>query len=161
MEKVFDKFQRLSRFPRRMVLYFSSKFCIFEPFTNIQSHRKFSSGFCQTSGQVYRKFQHEEKILAKFQGQPHFPRKMVLYFLAKFGIKKIGTNIPWLRRFDLGFLQSSKLIFRKLQYTKKEDLVPGKFQSLLRFPRKWLCIRWPNFAFLILLSTLYPTEDLI
>ena len=37
MEKVFGKFQRLPRFPGKIVLYLSSKFYIFAPFTSIQS----------------------------------------------------------------------------------------------------------------------------
>ena len=38
----------------------------FESLTNIQSHRRFDSGFWQISEQVYRKLQYGEKIFAKF-----------------------------------------------------------------------------------------------
>ena len=106
-KKVLGKFQRLLRFPRKMVLSFSSKFCIFVPFTNIQSHRRFDLSFRQTSEQVYRKPQHREKIFEKFQDQPRILRKMVLYSLTKFFIMKPWTNILWLRRFDFCFLQTS------------------------------------------------------
>ena len=58
---------------------------------------------------------------------------MILYSLTKFGIIKPWTNIPWLRRFDLGFWQTSKQIYRKLQYVEK---VFREFQGLPRFPRK-------------------------
>ena len=55
---------------------------ILKPFTNNQLHRRFDLGFWQTSEQAYRKFQHGEKIFAKFQSQPRFPRKMVWYSLS-------------------------------------------------------------------------------
>ena len=38
-------FQILSHFPRKMILYPSTKLCFFEPFSNIQSLRKFELGF--------------------------------------------------------------------------------------------------------------------
>ena len=44
-----------------------------------------------------------------------------------------STNIPWPKIFDLGFWQTSKQIYRKLQYREK---VFGEFQALPRFPRK-------------------------
>ena len=118
-EKLFRKSQRLPCFPRKMVFYSSSIFCILKLFTNIQSHRRLNLGFWETSKQVYRKLQHGEKIFAKFQSQPCLPRKMVLCSLSKFGIRNAWTNIQWLRRFNLRFLQTSKQIYRKLQYTEK------------------------------------------
>ena len=126
-----------------MVFYSSSKFCILKPFTNIESHRRFDLSFWQTSEQVYRKLQHGKNIFAKFQSQPRFPRKMVLYSLTKFGIIKTWSNISWLRRFDLCFLQTSKQICRKLQYTEK---VLGKLQRLSRFPRKMVLYSLTRFG---------------
>ena len=87
-ERFFEKFQHLLCFPRKMVLYFLTKFCIFEPFTNIQAHRTFDLGFWSTSEQVYRKLQHGERNFAKFESQLWFPRKMVLYLLTKFSFGK-------------------------------------------------------------------------
>ena len=58
---------------------------------------------------------------------------MILYSFTKFGIKKNWINIPWFRRFDLLFFQTSKQISTKLQYT---DKFYGKFQRLASFPRK-------------------------
>ena len=58
---------------------------------------------------------------------------MVLYLLTKFIIIRPWTNISWRRRFDLGFWQTSKQIYRKLQYRKK---VFRKFQGLPRLSRK-------------------------
>ena len=58
---------------------------------------------------------------------------MVLYLLTKFIIIRPWTNISWSRRFDLGFWQISKQIYRKVQYRKK---VFRKFQGLPRLSRK-------------------------
>ena len=115
----------------KMVLYWSSKFCIFESFTNIQSHRRFNLGFWNTSEQDYRELQHGEKILAKFQSQ--LPEKWFCISLTKFDILKHCTNIQSLRRLELRFWQTSKQIYRKLQY---EEKLFSKFQGLPRFIKK-------------------------
>ena len=88
--------------------------------------------FPQAPKPVYRKLQHGEKI-SKFQSQRRFPRKMILYSLTKFAIIKTWTNIPWLSRLDLRFLQTSRQIYRKIQCTEK---IFEKFQRLPRFLRK-------------------------
>ena len=76
-------------FPEKWFCIPRANFAFFiQPFTNIQSYRRFDLGFFQTSEQVYRKLQHGEKIFAKFQSEPRFPRKMVWYSLTKFGIIK-------------------------------------------------------------------------
>ena len=62
----FGEVSSLPCFPRKMVLYSSSQFCIFEPSTNIQSLRKFDLRFWQILDQVHRKLQHKEKIFEKF-----------------------------------------------------------------------------------------------
>ena len=105
---------------------------------NVQYSRKSKKttvnwDFPGNPNQVYRKLQYGEKIFQKFQGQPPFPRKVVLFWLTKFGIIKTWINIQWLRRFDLRFLQTLKQIYREPQYTEK---FWGKFQRLPRFPRK-------------------------
>ena len=51
----------------------------------------------------------------------------------KFGILKPWTNIAWLKRFDYGFWQTSKEIYRKLEYKEKAFV---EFLNLPRFPRK-------------------------
>ena len=114
-QKYFAEFQSLSRFPRKMVLYWSTKVGIIKPWTNIQSIRRFDLGFWQTSKQICRKLQYKEKVFGEFQSFPHFPRKMVLYLLTKFGVTKPWTNISWLRRFSLGFWETSKKIYSNLQ----------------------------------------------
>ena len=72
---------------------------------------------------------------------------MVLYSSTKFGIIKLWINIPFLRRLDSGFWQTSKQIYGKFQ---RRENVFGKFQGLLRFSRKMVfyslskfCIFYP------------------
>ena len=122
-----------------MVLSFSSKFCIFVPFTNIQSHRRFDLSFRQTSEQVYRKPQHREKIFEKFQDQPRILRKMVLYsFDQIFHYEALNQySVAQKIRFLLFTDFNLKQIYRKLQYTEK---VLGSFNVCFVFPEKWCCI---------------------
>ena len=116
-----------------MVLYSLTKFSIIKSWTNTPWLRRFDLGFWQTSKQIYRKLQYTQKVFREFQDLPRFPRKMILYPSTKFGIRKVWTNTPWVRRFDLGFSHTSKEIYGKLQYTEKGF---GKFQRFPRFPRK-------------------------
>ena len=131
--KDFWQFQGLSRFPRKMVFYSSTKFGIMKPWTNIPWLRIFDWGFWQTSKQIFRKLQYRKKVFEELQGFLRFPWKMVLSSLTKFGIIRTWTNIPWLRLFDLGLWQTSKQIYRKLQY--RENVVE-KFQGLPHFSRE-------------------------
>ena len=101
-EKVFGEFQGLPRFPRKMVLYLLRKFFIFKPRTEIHLFRKFDLHFWKDWKQIYLKLQYKEFFFGKFQGQPRFPRKVVLCSLTKFGILKPCTNIQSLKRFDVG-----------------------------------------------------------
>ena len=78
-EKVFEEFQGLPSFLRKMILYSSTKFGIIKPCTDIPWLRGFDLGFWLTSNQIYRKIQYAEKVFWKFQRLPHFPREMVLY----------------------------------------------------------------------------------
>ena len=116
-----------------MVWYSLTKFDIISLWTNIEWLRRFNLGFWQTSKKIYGKLQYRGKDFWQFQGLSRFPRKMVFYSSTKFGIMKPWTNIPWLRIFDWRFWQTSKQIFRKLQYRKK---VVGKFQGLPHFSRE-------------------------
>ena len=114
-KKVFGEFQDLPGFTRKMIFYSSTKFGILKPWTNIPSPRRFDLGFWQTSKQIYRQLQYKEKVLEEFEGLSGFPRKIILYSLTKFGIIKPSTNIVWLRRFNLGFWQTSKQVYRNLR----------------------------------------------
>ena len=114
-EKAFEQFQLFSRFPRKIVLYLSSKVGILNPGTNIQSLRGIDLGFLQSSEEIYRKLQYRDKIFGKFKALPDIPGKMVLHSSTKFDILKPWTNIPWPRRFDWGFSQTSKEIYGKFQ----------------------------------------------
>ena len=132
-KKVLKEFQRLRRFPRKTVLYSSTKCGIWKPLTIISNHITFHLGFSQVSKQTFRKLEYKEKILGEFQSLPRFTRKMVLYSSSKFGLLKhltlISNHIP----FNLGFFQASKQIDRKLLSSEK---VLEEFQRLARFPRK-------------------------
>ena len=140
-----EEFQRLSRFPRKMVLYSSTNFRILKPWAIISNLIRFDLGFWQASKPFYRKLKYREKVLEEFQRLPRFPRKMVLYSSTKFGILKPWTIISNLIRFDLGFWQASKQIYRKFEYSEK---VLEEFQRLLRFPRKMLLYSSTNFCIL-------------
>ena len=127
----------MPRFPRKIVLYSSTKFCILKPWTIISNLIRFDLGFWQASKQIYRKLKYKENVLEEFQRLPRFPRKMVLYSSTKFGISKPWIIIPKLLRFDLGFCQTLKPIYRKIKYREK---VFEEFQPLSRFSRKFLFV---------------------
>ena len=139
------KFQRLPRFPRKMVLYSSTKFDILKPWTIISNFIRFDLGFWQASKLFYRKLKYREELLEEFQRLPRFPRKLVYYSSTKFGILKPWNIISNLIRFDLGFWQASKQIYRKLRYREK---VLEEFQHLSRFPRKIFLYSLTNFCIL-------------
>ena len=144
-ENVFEGFQGLSRFPWKIVWYSSTKFGVLKPWTNIPCPSRFNLGFWQTSKQIYRKLQYKEKAFEELQGLSRFPRKMVLYLLTKFGILKYTANILRPRIINLGFWQTSKQIYRKLQYRKK---VFGEFQDLPGFTRKMIFYSSTKFGIL-------------
>ena len=132
-EKVLEEFQRLPRFPRKMVLYSSTNFRILKPWAIISNLIRFDLGFWQASKQIYRKLKYREKVLEEFQRLPRFPRKMVLYSSTNFCILKPWAIISNLIRFDLGFWQASKPFYRKLKYNEK---VLQELQRLPGFPWK-------------------------
>ena len=144
-EKVLEVFQRLTRFPRKMVLYSSTKFGILKPWTIISNLIRFDLGFWQVSKPFYRKLKYREKVLEEFQRLSRFPRKMVLYSSTKFGILKPWTIISNLIRFNLGFWQASKPFKRKRKY--RENVLED-FQRLPRFPRKMVFYSSTNFRIL-------------
>ena len=65
-----------------------------------------------------------------FQSLPRFFRKMVLFLLTKFCIAQPLTNIPSLRRFDLGSWQTSKQNYREIQYRENIFRGDSRFASL-------------------------------
>ena len=144
-EKVLEEFQRLPRFPTKMVLYSSTNFRILKPWAIISNLIRFDLGFWQASKPFYRKLKYREKDLEEFQRLPRFPRKMVLYSSTKFGILKPWTIISILIRFDLGFWQASKPFYRKFKYREK---VLEEFQRLPRFPREMVLYLSTNFRIL-------------
>ena len=145
-------------FTRKIVLYSLTKFDILKPWNNIQSLRRFDWGFWQTSKQIHRKLQYKQKVFEEFQGMSRFSRKIFMYSSTKFGILKSWANIQSLRTFDLGFWETSKQIYRKLQYRVKTLKSSRVF---LTFLEKWFCLRWPNLAFKNLEPIFYDSEDSI
>ena len=115
------------------------------PLTIISNLTRFDLGFWQASKQIYRKFKYKENKLNEFQRLPGFSRKLVLYSYTKLGILKPWTLITNLKRFDLGFWQASKQIYRKLKHTEK-DL--EEFQGLPRFASKMVLYLSSNFRIL-------------
>ena len=101
-EKVLEEFQRLPRFPRNMVLYSSTNFCILNPWAHISNIIRFALGFWQASKPFYRKLKNKEKVLEEFQRLPRFPRKIVLYSSTKSRILNTWAIISSVIRFDLG-----------------------------------------------------------
>ena len=144
-EKVLEEFQRLSRFPRKMVLYSSTKFGILKPWTIISNLIRFDLGFWQASKQFYRKLKYREKVLEEFQRLPRFPRKMVLYSSTNFRILKPWAFISNFIRFDIGFWQASKPFYRKLKWRGN---VLEEFERLPHFPRKMVLYSSTNFCIL-------------
>ena len=118
-QKGFEEFQRLRRFRRKMVLYWSTCFCILKSRAIISNLLRLHLGFWHTSKPFYRKVKYREKVLEEFQRLPRFPRKMVLYSSTNFRILKPWAIISNLIRFDLGFWQASKPFYRKLKYREK------------------------------------------
>ena len=116
-----------------MVLYSSTNIPILKPWDIISNIIRFDLGFWQTSKQIDRKLKYRENNLGEFQRLPPFPKKLVLYSSTKFGILKPSTIIRNLIRFDLGFSQPSKQIYRKLKYKKN---IFKEFQGLPRSPKE-------------------------
>ena len=86
----------------------------------------------------------EIKLLESLKVNLLFPEKIILYSWTKLGILKSCTKIPWSRRFELGFWETSKQFDRKLQYT---DNFLERFQLCLVLTENWFCIRRANLAF--------------
>ena len=94
--KVLKEFQRLPRFPRKMVLYSWTNFRILKSWAIISNLIRFDLGFWQSSKPFYRKLKYREKVLEEFQRLPRFPRKMVSYSSTNFRILKIEPLFPTL-----------------------------------------------------------------
>ena len=117
-EKPLEEFQSFPCFPRKTVLYSSTKFCFWNPWAIISNPIRFDLGVSQASKPFYRKFKYREKVLEEFQRLPRFPRKMVLYSSTNYRILKPWAIISNLIRFDLGFWQASKPCYRRLKYSE-------------------------------------------
>ena len=107
---------------------------------------------------IYRKMKFKVKRFSRNQGFSRIPRRMVLYLSTKLSIFYPFANFQSTRTFDLGFWQTSKLIYRKPQY--KENVLTD-FKLAVAFPKKWFCFYWPNSALWSLESICHGSEDLI
>ena len=143
-ENVLEEFQRLPRFPRKIVLYSSTNFRILKPWAIISNLIRFDLGFWQASKPFYRKLKYREKVLEEFQRLPRFPRKMVLYSSTNFCILKPWAIISNLIRFDLGFWGLQNHFIGNSNIGRR---FWKSFNVCLAFPEKWFCIRQPNLAF--------------
>ena len=105
----------------------------FKASTIISNLIRFDLGFWQTSKPFYRKLKSTENVSEEFQRLLPFPRKMVFYSSINFHILKPWAIISNVIKFDLGFWQDSKQIYRRHKHSEKlfED-----FQRLPRFPRE-------------------------
>ena len=74
-EKDLEEFQRLSRFPRRMVLCSSNKFGILKPWAIISNIIRFDLDFWHASKPIYRKLKYREKFWKSFNVCLTFPEK--------------------------------------------------------------------------------------
>ena len=144
-QKVFEEFQCLSCFSRKIVLYSSTNFCILKPWAIISNLVRFDLGFWQASKPFYRKLKYREKDLEEFQHFPRFLRKIVFYSSTNFPILQSWAIICNLVRFDLGFWRPSKAFYRKLKYREK---ILEEFQRLPPFPRKVILYLSTNFHIL-------------
>ena len=114
-EKVFEEFQRLPGFPRKMILYSSTNLRILKPWVIISNFIRFDLGFWQASKPFFRKLKYKQKVFEEFQCLPRFPRKMVLYSSTYLCILKTSAIISNLLRLDLGFWEVSKPFYREVK----------------------------------------------
>ena len=126
-----EEFQRLPRFPRKMVLHLSINFPILRPWAIISNLLRFGLGFWQASKTFYRKLKYREKVLEEFQSLPRFSKKMVLYSSTNFRIVNPWAIISNLIRFDFHFWQASKPFYRTRKY-KEKDLKEFKLLPCFR-----------------------------
>ena len=99
-EKVLEEFQCFPRFPRKMVLYPWTNFCISKPWAIISNLIRLGLGFWEASKPFYRKLKYRDKVLEEFQRLPRFPWKTVLYSSTNFGILNTWAIISNRVRFD-------------------------------------------------------------
>ena len=128
-----EEFQRLPGFSRKMVLYSSTNFRILSPSAIISNLIRFELGFWQASKPFYWKLKYREEVLEEFQRLPRISRKILFYSSTNFRILNPWGIISNLIRFDLGFWQDSKQLYRKLKNMVK---ALKEFQRFPRFPRK-------------------------
>ena len=107
-ENVLEEFQRLPRFPRKVVFYSSTNFCILKPRAVVSNLIRFDLSFWQASKPIYRKLKYRQKVLEEFQRLPRFRWKMVFSPSSNFRNWKPWAIFSNLIRLDFRFWQASK-----------------------------------------------------
>ena len=144
-ENIFEEFEHLGRFPRKMILSWSTNFRIWKSWAIISNLIRFHLGFWQGWKAFHRKPKYREKVLEKFQRLPRFNRKIVLYSSTNFCILKPWAIISNLIRFDWVLWEISKPFYSNLKYTENTS---EEFQRLPRFHRKMFFYSSMNFCIL-------------
>ena len=119
-----------------MVSCLSTKLCIFESCTKIQSLKRFDLNSWQTLKQIYSKIQYREDVLESFKFYFTFQKKNGFVFVNQIWHYKALNQCVMAQKIRLpmsGFWQTLKQIYRKLKYREN---VFGKSQGLPRFPKK-------------------------
>ena len=140
-----EEFQRLPHSARKIALYSSTNFHILKPWAIISNITRFDLRIWQAQKPFHRRLKNREKVLEEFQRLRRFNRKKVLYSSTNFRILKHWTIISNFMKVDLGFWQSSKLFYRKLNYMEN---VLEEFQGLPLFPKKMFFYSSTNFRIL-------------
>ena len=140
-----EEFQRLRRFPRKVVLYSSTNFRIWKPWAITSNLTRLDLVFWPPSKPFYRKLKYKEKVLEEFHWLRRSLRKMVLYASTNFSILKTWGIVSIVIRFDFTFRQASKPFYIKLKYREK---VSEQFQPLPGFPRRMISYSSANFHIL-------------
>ena len=113
-EKVLEEFQHLPRFPRKMVLHSSTKFCIVKPWAIFSNHRRFDWGFWQVSISFFAKLKYREKVLEDFQSVS-LSQKNGVVFVNQFLHFKASRNYFQPCKFRFRLLTGFKTILSETQ----------------------------------------------
>ena len=111
-QNVLEEFQRLSRFPTKVVLYSSINFCILNAWAIISNFIRFDLDFWQASKPFYRKLKYREKGFWRVSTFPSLSQKNDLDSSTNFFILKPWGIMSNFIRFDLGFWQALNSFFR-------------------------------------------------
>ena len=121
----------LPSFTRKTSFSSLTKFWIFQPFTNVQSLRRFYLGPWQTVS--LKRIPLWEESFWKVSRSASLSQENRFVFVNKIWHYKTLSNIPWLKRFDTNFWQTWKEFKGDCNIIEN---VFAKFQCLTRFFRE-------------------------